>query len=155
MRIALVACAKSKLNVPSRAEDLYISPLFSGMRMYAERNADRWYILSAKHGVLRPNRVVAPYDKTLSRMTKAERVQWASRVNRQLARLLPPRTRVILLAGLKYRVDLEPFLKQRHLTVEIPFKGLSIGMQLQRLKRFRLEVASRRQRGSARRPARR
>src|SRR5260221_6686791 len=104
MRIALVACAKSKLKVRSQAKDLYVSPLFSGLRMYAERNAHRWYILSAKHGVLWPNKIIAPYDVTLNRMTKAERVQWASRVNRQLARLLPPRTMVILLAGLKYRV---------------------------------------------------
>src|SRR4051794_16178196 len=122
MRIALVACAKRKLRMPSRAEDLYVSPLFSGLRRYAERNADRWYILSAKHGVLPRNRIIPPYDETLNRMTKAERVLWASRVKRQLARLLPTRAKVILLAGLKYRVDLEPYLKQRNLTVKIPFK---------------------------------
>ncbi len=50
--VALVSCVKSKRAVASPARELYVSPLFKGMRAYAETRADAWYILSAEHGVL-------------------------------------------------------------------------------------------------------
>ena len=84
-RIALVSCVKRKLTVPAAARELYISPLFRGLRDYAEVSTDAWYILSAKYGLLSPDDVIDPYELTLNRMPKAEREAWARRVEHQIA----------------------------------------------------------------------
>ena len=134
IRVALVSCVKQKCDRAAPAQDLYLSQLFLGLRRYAKKHADVWYILSAEHGVLRPDEVVEPYERTLNKMPKRERVAWAQRVQRQLLEILPAGADVILLAGLRYREDLEPFLRNRGFSVSVPLEGLKIGKQLQRLK---------------------
>ena len=132
--VALVSCVKQKRNSAAPARDLYLSQLFRGLRRYAETHADAWYILSAEHGVLHPEQVVEPYERTLNTMPKRERITWAERVQQQLIELLPADAEVILLAGLRYREEIEPFLRQRGFPVSVPLAGLKIGKQLQRLK---------------------
>ena len=131
MRIALVSCVKSKQPVPAPARDLYTSALFRGLRRYAERNADRWYILSAEHGLVDPSEVLAPYEKTLNRMRREDRDRWAKKVQAQLAEALPPSADVIVLAGERYREGLLPFLRARGHSVEVPLQGMPFGKQLQ------------------------
>jgi hypothetical protein len=133
-KIALVSCVKMKRTAAVAARDLYISPLFVAMRRYAEDNADGWYVLSAEHGLLRPNEVISPYNRTLKTMVKAERDGWASRVQRQLLEVLPPNAVVIMLAGVRYREGLIPFLATRGFSIEVPMLGLKLGPQLRWLK---------------------
>ena len=129
-RIALVSCVKEKRASPAPARDLYVSTLFRGLRRYAEAHADAWYVLSAEHGVLKPDQVVAPYEKTLNKMPKRERQAWAAHVQKQLLGLLPPASNVILLAGARYREDIEPFLRGHGFSVTIPLEGKRLGEQL-------------------------
>jgi hypothetical protein len=136
MRIALVACAKDKSNRLSPAKDLYQSPLFRKARAYAENKSDRWYILSAKHGVLDPNRRIHPYDVTLGGMSIEDRRRWGLRVQRQLADVVSPRAAVIILAGMNYRRPIVAFLRAHGCVVSVPLKGLGIGKQLKRLNRL-------------------
>src|SRR5687767_6111885 len=89
MRVALVSCVKSKLDRTAPAKDLYTSPLFRALRNYAERHSDRWYILSAEHGLLDPERVIEPYERTVNSMSMLARQEWAHRVQADLRRLLP------------------------------------------------------------------
>ena len=133
-RVALVSCVKQKRDSAAPARDLYLSQLFRGLRQYAETHADAWYILSAEHGVLFPDQIVGPYERTLNKMSKRERSAWAERVQQQLLELLPADAEVILLAGLRYREEIEPFLRKRGFPVSVPLEGLKIGEQLQRLK---------------------
>jgi len=133
-RIALVSCVKQKRSSAAPARDLYVSDLFRGLRRYAEARAGAWYILSAEHGLLHPDQVVAPYERTLNTMRKPERLAWASRVQRQLLEVLPASAEVILLAGARYREDLEPFLRSMGYEVSVPLAGLALGKQLQYLK---------------------
>ena len=58
-----------------------------------------------------PDELVAPYEKTLNKMVKAERLVWAERVRQQLLKVLLPGTKVIVLAGERYREGIVPFLK--------------------------------------------
>jgi hypothetical protein len=139
-RVALVSCVKSKRSSPAPAADLYTSALFRGLREYAEANADAWYILSAEHGLLRPDQVIAPYERTLNTMRKADRLAWAARVQRQLLEVLPSRAEVVVLAGERYREELVPFLREHGHAVNVPLEGLSFGRQLQRLKALALEA---------------
>ena len=129
-RVALVSCVKTKGKSAAAAKDLYISQLFMGMRRYAEQNADAWFILSAKHGVLRPDEVIAPYERTLKTMRKRDRVAWAERVQRQLLELLPAGAVIVVLAGVPYREKVVPFLESHGFTVEVPMIGLTFGQQL-------------------------
>ncbi|MEO8336071.1 MAG: DUF6884 domain-containing protein [bacterium] len=133
MKIALVSCVKTKRTEATRARDLYISPLFRGLRRYAETHADRWYILSAKHGLLDPLTIVEPYEQTLNRLSKEQRIAWADSVKADLTLRTPSDADFIVLAGKSYREDIESFLRERG-KVEVPLKGLSFGRQLTWLK---------------------
>jgi cytoplasmic iron level regulating protein YaaA (DUF328/UPF0246 family) len=128
--VALVSCVKAKRAASSPARDLYSSPLFRGLRAYAERRADMWFILSAEYGVVHPDEVIEPYEKTLNKMSKRDRVAWAERVERQLLEVLPIGAEVILLAGSRYREGIEPFLRDQGFDVSVPLEGLGIGHQL-------------------------
>ena len=132
-RVALVSCVKSKGPVAAPAGELYTSDLFRKMRRYANATADEWYILSAQYGMLPPDKVIAPYERTLNKMPTAERLAWAHRVQHQLLEALPPGCEVIMLAGERYREDLVPFLREHGFEVTIPLEGLSFGRQLQKL----------------------
>jgi len=133
-RIALVSCVKSKKSSSAAAQDLYVSPLFHGLRRFAESKADAWYILSAEHGLLSPDEIVAPYEKTLNKMPRAERLAWAEKVRQQLLEVLPTGAEIILLAGARYRHDIEAFLRSRGYAVSVPLEGFKMGQQLQYLK---------------------
>lgn len=129
--IVLVACAATKREAPIAARDLYLSTLFSESRRFAEANGDSWYILSALHCVLDPARVTERYDLTLNTMAIAQRREWAAQVNETLLDLLPAGCRVTILAGMRYREFVEPFLRQRGFHVEVPLASLRIGEQVQ------------------------
>lgn len=79
-RIGLVGCVKTKLDHAAPAKDLYTSRLFRGRRAFVERSCARWFILSAKHGLVDPDAVLEPYDVTLDSATAAERRAWSDRV---------------------------------------------------------------------------
>lgn len=88
MRIGLVACTKKKQPYACPAREMYSpSALFRKASAYCAREYDRWYILSAKYGLLSPEDVVEPYDDTLQSMSKTERTSWGKRVSSQLKKL--------------------------------------------------------------------
>lgn len=72
-RVALVSCVEAKRTSAAPARDLYTSPLFRALRAYAIEHADTWYILSAEYHLLRPEKIVAPYERTLNAMPKRDR----------------------------------------------------------------------------------
>ena len=126
----LVSCVKTKRSSPCRAEDLYNSAWFVKARAYAERQDCPWRILSAKYGLVRPETVIEPYEKTLNTMRDAERREWAERVLTQLEPELAGLDAVVFLAGQSYREFLEGPLRNRGLDVRVPMEGLSQGRQL-------------------------
>jgi hypothetical protein len=132
--IALVSCVKSKVPGPCAAKDLYTSVLFRYMRTYAEDHADRWFILSAKHGLMDPEATVVAYEQTLNNISARLRRQWAQRVYQQMdeAKLLRGDARFLWLAGKAYRHDLALML--RDFEQDDPLAGLGIGKRLAWLK---------------------
>lgn len=133
--VALVSCSKKKHRTPLPARYLYASPLFRGMRHFAEDRTKVWFVLSAKHGLLNPNLVIEPYDKTLASMSRGERLAWARDVEQQFVAIYPRphEVQILVLAGETYRKHLVPMLAQRGYAIEIPFAGMQIGEQLHRL----------------------
>lgn len=66
VRVGLVGCVKTKRSAGSLARDLYISTLFTGRRRYVETSCDCWFVLSARHGLVRDDDWLEPYDETLN-----------------------------------------------------------------------------------------
>lgn len=142
-RIGLVGCTKSKLPHRSKAEELYSpSAMFRGRRAYVQRSCDRWFILSAEHGVLSPSDELEPYDVTLVGAPLVVKRQWSRRVLSEL------REAVGDLAGVTFEIHagkdywghgLADSLSAAGATVEIPTEGMRQGMQL----RFYREHAGR------------
>ena len=129
--LSLVSCVSMKRSQPCRARDLYTSPWFVKARDYVEGAKSPWFILSAEHGLLSPDQIVAPYERTLNTMRIEDRRAWAQRVLGALVPKLGGVDRLVLLAGQKYREFLLPALRQACPSVEVPMEGLTIGRQLQ------------------------
>ncbi|MCI0559167.1 MAG: hypothetical protein MN733_11775 [Nitrososphaera sp.] len=131
--IFLLSCSKTKRERRLPAKDIYASPLFHKARAYAEKVADRFYILSAKHGLVTPDTVIAPYDDTLRSKTVAERKEWAQKVLTKLKPLLLPGDKITILAGRAYREFLLDELRSVGCVIDTPLAGMSIGQQLKYL----------------------
>lgn len=130
LTIGLVGCASQKLKRPAPARQLYVSPLFKKASAYAELTCDRWYVLSAKHGLVHPDTVLEPYDIRLgtNHRTTPPIHQWAAGVKAQLAEELAglDNVKLVALAGEQYRTA----VYFGAFEYEIPMKGLGIGQQL-------------------------
>jgi cytoplasmic iron level regulating protein YaaA (DUF328/UPF0246 family) len=127
--IVLISCVKSKRSHRCKAGDMYTSPLFQKMMAYADRlKPKETFILSAKYGLLHPNDIIEPYERTLKEMKSSERLAWANRVIEQLRKHRDlSNDHFVFLAGAAYRQNLIPYLKH----YSIPMKGLGLGKQLQ------------------------
>lgn len=128
--VYLISCVSKKRATPAQVRDLYISDWFLKARDYVESTRCPWFILSAEHGLVAPNQILAPYERTLNAMRKPERQAWTMRVKAQMENSLAAADHIVVLAGVRYREFLMDDLRQRAKTVEVPMEGLSIGRQL-------------------------
>lgn len=126
----LVSCVGRKANVPTRAAALYTSAWFQKARDYVEARGAPWFILSAEYGLVHPDTVIAPYEKTLNRMGIEARRAWASRVTGQMETELPECEEIVIFAGARYREFLMDYLHRRAKRIKVPLEGLRIGEQL-------------------------
>ena len=127
-KIVLISCVSKKLNHKSKAQNLYVSPLFQKNLRYAKLlNPDKIFILSAEYGLLDLNREIEPYDKTLNKMSSNEIKEWANSLLKQLQKVSDlDKDEFVFLAGNNYRKFLLPHIKN----YKIPMFGLGIGKQL-------------------------
>lgn len=139
-RIAIVGCGQQKLDLDEPTVPiarLYTSNYFELKRKYAKTCCDRYYILSAKHGLADPGMYVASYDLTIDDLDDDEHEAWVWDVGEDLDMTVRPGDTIVWLTGSKY---FEPFdddltaLAER-VTVEYPFGQTSgIGEQMAWLK---------------------
>ena len=122
----LVSCAKSKCDVRAAARDLYRSATFRKSRACVERTGRPWAILSAKHGLLWPDDVIAPYEKQLQ---ENESRTWSREVLTALEPHLEGVSTVVFLAGFRYRRHIAADLRARGIRVLVPMEGLPQGQQ--------------------------
>lgn len=129
-RIFLLSCVSKKLDTKAAAEDLYVSDWFKKAKVYAKMNADRWYILSAKYGLVDHRSIIEPYEHTLNNMKKQERLQWADQVLDAILANTAKGDTIVILAGVRYRqYIMEPLLQHGYI-VEVPLESMGIGKQL-------------------------
>ena len=120
--IYLIACCKTKGAAAMPARDLYQSDLFVTSVQFAEAAGSAWYVLSAAHGLVHPDTVIEPYDKTLADLLPSERRAWARRVIAQLDATVPHGVLTIFLAGRLYREGLLEWASRRFF---VPMAGLA------------------------------
>lgn len=84
MLTVVVACGASKLSTPAPARALYIGALFTSARVAAERltaawtgGPARWWVASAKHGLVHPDEVLRPYNLALTSLPRDRQDTWA------------------------------------------------------------------------------
>ena len=133
MRVGLVGCVSEKRSSPAPAAQLYTSALFRGRRAWVERTCDRWFVLSALHGLVQPDAVLDPYDQSLINAGTAERRRWANDVLNAIDAEIGDLAGVVveIHAGSPYRDHgLATGLRDRGAEVEIPMARLPIGKQL-------------------------
>lgn len=117
--IVVIQCGKAKLDHPAPARDLYISAPFRMARAAVERDGRPWLILSARHGLVPPDQVLKPYDRTLrTRAHKELLARWVAGHN-------PPRW-VECWCGRNYA----DVLRWAGVRLEDPLAGLRIGERL-------------------------
>lgn len=147
--IALIGCGKQKRQHACQARELYTGPLFTACREWAEKNADAYWIASAKHLVVKPDQVLEPYDLSMQDLD-ADTRRWRSRQIQNHFRsrwieycsfamgpkgfIVATKTpRVVLLASQDYLFGFHEW-KQRFpddsFRFETPLAGKGIGKQL-------------------------
>ena len=115
---------------------MYAGPLFRKREQLMAATNARWYILSAKYGLLRPADPIIRYNETLTRKTREQRAIWALRVAQRLVQMesLATNPTIVLHAGRDYTDELIGVLRGIGLQVRLGYSpGLSIGRQLQLL----------------------
>jgi len=130
--LVVVPCSKSKVwgKYPHlgsvRACVAYCGPLFRLHRQYAEREGDRWVILSAKYGFLDPSDLIERYDVSFNHPGSGvvESVLIRQAKGMDLTRF----ERIIGLGGKRYRDRVREVFGEK---TEFPFAGLSL-LQLMR-----------------------
>lgn len=130
--LLLIGCVKQKLPVPAPAMDLYTSTLFRKGRRYAEATGVPWFVLSAEHGLVAPDQVLAPYDRRLSKTNREYRRAWGIRVVDQLAATMGPLSGKIIEvhAGSPYVAPIRQLLTVAGAQVIEPLAGLKLGPRL-------------------------
>lgn len=110
-RLCIIGCGAAKLGVAAPARELYTGPLFRDALGYATHPGrfDEVRILSAKHGLLRLDQVVEPYELWLGDLSLGETRRLGDSVGEQLGAIwgaTPPHT-IAVLAG-------EPYVRLVH-----------------------------------------
>ena len=132
-RIGLIGCVKDKEPQAAPARSLYRSPLYHARKAFVERSCSSWFVLSAKHGLVHPDRWLEPYDVTLKDEAPSQRRVWSQEVLADLTRLLGDLDGAVfeIHAGVAYRDSgLVEGLEDRGAVVEVPAEGLGLGEQL-------------------------
>jgi hypothetical protein len=114
--LTLITCAKTKAKTSMPAREMYLSSkLFRLSYQQAEADGFRIAILSAKYGLLLPDAVISPYDKTIKKMTPKEVKAWAEMVGKQFDRMFGTLKidEVVFLASRDYRQPIEEVLRKR------------------------------------------
>ncbi len=132
--LAIISCSKSKLAGPQRVRELYTGDTFKLAVKAAEVLAERWVVISARHGVLHPEDIIESYDESVMTKSRRQREQWGQHVSRQLKLCMPTLqgSQVLSFVSALYQEFLD--LSGVGASFFCPLQGLAIGLQKKRLK---------------------
>lgn len=138
--IGLISCSSAKLAHPAPARDLYCSPLFRLSLAYAQTTCTAVYVLSALHGLVSLDTIIAPYNRRMG--GKAERDAWSRRVASGLIAKHGRDVAYLVLAGADYAEPLASALRTHDghrggawhgvdpSLIHTPLSGMAMGVRL-------------------------
>ncbi len=112
--VVLISCGKTKKNLQCKAENMYISNRFQLAKEYSTRISSNWFIISAKYGLLEPEREIKPYDVWLGNFSNVEKQAWCDKVKKSLHGFSRKTKFVILLNDLYAQVLIQLILETGH-----------------------------------------
>lgn len=129
--VVLISCSKLKRQYPCEARLLYDeSNLFNKSLAYAQSISKNIYVLSAKHGLVHLDDIIAPYDESLLNKSSDELSVWGKNTAKQISDKYDiSKTEFIILAGQNYYKPLRPYIPN----INLPLIGLPIGERLAKL----------------------
>lgn len=130
MIIGIIGCGKRKGTRPTEAQYLYTGTLFTLCRRFIAKRTSRWFILSAKHGLVDPGTIMTPYDLKVSDLTKPEIEALSAKVVRKLMMIMKPEDEILSLASGPYTNKLIKVPNR----INQPLAGMAIGRRMQFLR---------------------
>lgn len=131
-RIVIVGCSATKLSTPAPAREMYQGALFKAAVGYAESWSLPWYVISAMHGIIKPDFIVEPYDRRVP-TRRDELVPWLQCRNWEAYDRVEPRgmsKMFVLLCGADYRAAFDSReISLRDFPTEEPLAHMGIGEQ--------------------------
>jgi hypothetical protein len=118
----LISCGEHKQLTVAPAAELYTSPRFRLSVQLPQRLCVPFSVLSAKHGLLDPEKLVEPYDLNFASRSREEKRVWAENVLSQLVAAHSNVERFVFLADDDYREYLVPLLLQRKFKILEPLQ---------------------------------
>ena len=121
----IVPCGSRKQTQACTAGTMYTGPYHRACLAYARSRTDdaHIFILSAKYGFVKLDRIIEPYEKHMSEnMGKAGDDFWLD-VELQAALLFPPGALLVLLGGYDYTCNLQRICEGYGWPVEVPLRG--------------------------------
>jgi hypothetical protein len=122
--VLLIGSSGATSPVPVPVDELFRSAGFARAREHAVRSDLPWFVLSAKHGLLDPGDVVAPFDVQLADRSSGYRTAWGEWVTAQLGeRLQLAGVTVAVHGGVDFAQPLRQPLARRGAAMELALPG--------------------------------
>jgi len=127
--LVILACSQKKADSTQKAQDLYQGSLFKLGRKYAEVNHFDFVVLSAKYGLISPDREIEPYNQRLANKEDVKKLR--EKVLPQLKQMIGNYDKIITIGGKLYREVIKPLDSNKFENI-IDNRG--IGGMLQKVK---------------------
>ena len=133
--IVFISCTAKKKHYQCKAKEMYSeSTWFRHAFRYAKYitgGGGNIYILSAKYGLLEPDKIISPYNQTLHAAKVSSIRSWSKTVYRQMIENhINFNDQAMFLCGKNYRRFLMPLFKK----ASAPLSHMGIGKQVSWLK---------------------
>ena len=123
-RVVLIGSSGATAPGPLPAAQLFESAGFARARQHAAGSGHPWFVVTAKHGLLDPDDVVAPFDIQLGDRSTGYRTAWGEWVVAQLAdRLLLEGLTVEVHGGVDFAQPLRHPLTRRGAALDLQLPG--------------------------------
>lgn len=130
MAISLIACSKSKQDHKCKAGEMYTGSLYTKSKELVEKSGEKWWILSAKHHLLSPDKEIEPYNEYLGDFSAEELHAWEEEVIKEMkAAGIGENEKIHVYAGKKYYEGLQETFKG----IECMWEGEGEGYILENL----------------------
>lgn len=132
-KIGLVTASRHERGTICRAAEQYDpSPIFRRARDYCLRSFGEWYIVSVRHHLLSPQRVIGPGELALLSLNAEERTRWAEQVACDLTDRAARSAEPILYVLYASQRCADALIRAApSLTFELPLSGMSLRGRLQ------------------------